>query len=262
MQLLKIEWLKIKNYTTFWVLNGIFVGLYLLWNLGLNQALVKLGSQPINVVNESFRFPGVWGTMGYVYGWFIFFLCMFIIISIANEVTFRTQRQHIIDGFHRLDFLHAKSLLILAMSIATTIMYTLFCLGFGLANGGSGVFDEAHYILYVFIYTLNYLSFAALLTLFIKRTGLSIILFLAYLLLESGISTYVNFRFATKIGNLLPLQASDELLPSKSLAAMKSMVDQASHASAIPEYIFLLVSLVFIALYYFIARRKMLNSDL
>ncbi|HMT36056.1 MAG: ABC transporter permease [Bacteroidetes bacterium] len=262
MQLLKIEWLKIKNYRTFWILIGIFVSLYLIWNYGLNRFFVQMNSNSINFTSESYAFPYVWNTMAYVYSWFIFFLCMFVIISMANEYTFKTQRQHIIDGMHRLDFLHAKSLLILAISLGATLFYTLLCLVFGAICGGSGVFEQIHMVLYVFIYTLNYLAFSALLTLFVKRSGLSIIIFLAYLMLESGIGAFINMKFNTQIGNLLPLQSSDELLPLRSLDKIKSLVSQGNTSSEIPILVFAALSVCFIVLYYVLAKRKILQSDL
>jgi hypothetical protein len=262
MHLLKIEWLKNKNYRTFWILTGIFITLFLLWNIGLSKFVNQLNSGPVKISSESYGFPYVWNTMAYVYSWFAFFLCMFVIISMSNEYTFKTQRQHIIDGMHRLDFLHAKAYLILAISAAATIFYTVACLVFGLIMGGSGIFEQAHMIIYVFVFTLNYLSFVALLTLFVKRAGLSIILFLAYLMIEAGLSTYINFKSGTEAGGFFPLQTSDELLPLRSLSGLKAMVNPGAAGASMPSYYFLIGSILFIAGYYFIARRKMLHSDL
>lgn len=221
-----------------------------------------MNSNSMNFTSESYSFPYVWNTMAYVYSWFVFFLCMFTIISISNEYTFKTQRQHIIDGMHRLDFLHAKVFLILAISLAATLFYTVLCLAFGFITGGTGIFEQIHMIAYVFIFTLNYLSFAALLTLFIKRSGLSIIIFLAYIMLEAGLGAFINMKFSTKIGNCMPLQCSDELLPLRSLDKLKNLVSQGSSASEIPMYVYLILSIGFILLYYFLAKRKMVQSDL
>lgn len=262
MQLLKIEWIKIKRYRTFWILTGIFVVLYLLNNIGVSNVVKEMNNQPVKISRESYAFPYVWNTMGYIYGWFVFFLSFFVIISITNEYSFKTQRQHIIDGMHRIDFLHAKALLILAISLASTLFYTILCMIFGFLFGGTGVFEQAMVIAYVFIYTVNYLSFAALLALFLKKTGLTIILFFTYILIEIGISTYINLKFSTQVGNLLPLQCSDELLPLRSMSFLKSMARQATSSTEISPYLYFGISIAFIFLYYFIARRKMLNSDL
>ena len=78
----------------------------------------------------------------------------------------------------------------------------------------------------------------------------------------TGIGAYINMKFNTKIGNLMPLQSSDELLPLRSLDKIKSLVNQGSSASDIPVFVYVLASLAFIALYYYVARRKMLQSDL
>lgn len=262
MHLLKIEWLKIRNYKTFWILIGIFASLYLLINYILGNIVKSANQGPIKLLDESYSFPFVWNTMAYNYSWLILFLCMFMIISLSNEYTYKTQRQHIIDGMHRVEFIHAKALLIIAISIASTLFYTILCLIFGALVGGSGMFEQAHLILYVFIYTVNYLSFAALIALFIKRTGLSIIIFLAYLMLEAGIGSYINLKLNSYFGNFLPLQVSDELLPSRSIEKLKGMANNMTMSNNAPMISFLIASIIYITLYYFVAKRKMQNSDL
>lgn len=260
MELLKTEWLKIRKYTTFWVLTSLFAGLYLLWNYGVNKSMVSLSAGPMNMMSTTYSFPSVWSNMGFIYGWFVYFLAIFVIISISNEFSFRTHRQHIIDGLHRLDFLHSKSILILGLSIASTLFYIISSLIFGFINGGSSPLDGAEKILYVFVYTLNYLSFSALIAFFIRRSGLSIVILFAYLFLEFIMTKIINWQFDSNFGNLLPLQSSDELLP---LNAMKSFeaIMPGQHADINPM-IYLVASCIYIILYYIIARRKLVTADL
>ena len=80
MQLLFVEWLKLKKYKTFWVLISLFSGLYILWNYGVNSSMVKMGSSPISFITTSYTFPAVWTNMGYVFSWFEIFLSILVII--------------------------------------------------------------------------------------------------------------------------------------------------------------------------------------
>ncbi len=260
MKLLMIEWMKLKKYYTFWILTGIFGLLYILWNYGVGSSMVSIGSGNLAILSKSYSFPQVWSNMGFIYSWFVIFLVVFIIISISNEFTFRTNRQHIIDGMHRLDFLHAKAILILAISIGATLFFYLISLIFGFAFGGGNMFDENYFILYAFIYTLNYLSFAALLTFFVKRSGLSIIFFFAYLLVETILTNVINKKLNTSVGNFTPLQSSDELLPFPLLDSLGKMSGLSQEA--LPAILYVGVSLAYILVYYLVARRKMLQSDL
>ncbi len=260
MNLLKIEWLKLRRYSTFWILSSLFAGLFLLWNYGVNKSFISMGGGAGNLLSSTYSFPQIWGNMGYLYSWFVVFLCVFIIISISNEFAYRTNRQHIIDGMERLDFLHAKALLVLSVTISATAFFILTGFVFGFVNGGGNPFDNFGKVAYVFLYTLNYLSFSAFLTFFIKRSGLSIMLLLAYFLVESIMSGLINWKFNTYVGNLMPLQCSDELLPLNALKAINNLTGNARPDA--PVYLLVACSIVYVGLYYIVLRRKIQTADL
>jgi hypothetical protein len=259
IHLIYIEWLKLRKYTTFWVLVGLFAFLFMAWSYGVSNSFINIGGSSGSLLSGSFTFPDIWDNLGYIYSWFVVFLCVLIIISISNEFAFRTGRQHIIDGMERMEFLHAKSMLILLLSFIATLFFALTTLTMGLMKGGTQPFDHAIKILHVFLYTLNYVSFAALISFFIKRSGLSIMLLLAYFLFESIVSGIINWKFDTYLGNLLFLQCSDELLP---LQVMKTLSSLGQSKPEAPESLLMLFSVIYVGLYYFIVRRKLMHSDL
>lgn len=257
--LLFIEWLKLKKYTTFWVLSTLFAGLFLLWNYGISSNVVKMGSGPVDLISSSYSFPAVWANMGFVYSWFVFFLAFLVIISIANEFSFRTHRQHVIDGMHRLNVIQAKVLLILTLSLFATAFYFLSALVFGAVNGGGNPLSGMEHSLYVMLYTVNYLSFAGLLAFLLRRTGLAVVLLFAYLLAETMLGKLINWQTSSQWGNLLPLQCSDELLP---LPMMKSLGGMMPGTTAdLPVMVYVFTSLLYIGLYYLLIRRKFLRND-
>ena len=256
--LMKIEWMKLKSYPTFWILIGLFVSLFLLANYGQYKSFVSLGSGPMNLVSSSYSFPQVWDNVGFTYSWFVIFLSVFVIISVSNEFTFRTGRQHVIDGLERLDYLHAKMILILIISIMSTVFFALVSLLFGLIGGGGNPLPHAERILYVLIFTINYLSFVALLAFLMKRSGLAIILFLAYLIFEFFVMKFINWKFSTFVGTLLPLQSSDELLPMPILNTLSN----ATGGIATPIMYSVAMSFFYISSYYLILRSKFLKSDM
>lgn len=261
--LLDIEWLKIKRYRTFWVLIGLFVLLLPLWNYEVAKGIISVGGGPqgINFLSTAYDFPGVWGNMGWWGSIFIMFLSILVIILTTNEYTFRTHRQNVIDGWSRMQFYHAKVGMVLALSVLATVYLFIIGAVFGVVNSGSfsGMFSEFQQILYFFLLSVDYLGFALFIALWIKRSGLAISLFLLYcLIVENILKFFINSKMDFKLGNFLPLQSSDELLPFPLMRMMQSAMGKSTDISM--TY-YVIVTLVWCAIYYFAGRRMLQRSD-
>lgn len=262
MKLLSIEWLKIRRYRTFWILSGLFLIFLPLWNYEIANGVIKMGGGGINILSQAYTFPEVWGNLGWWGSIFILFLAILIITLTCNEFSFKTHRQNVIDCWSRMDFFQSKVLLVLSFSLLTTLF--VFLLGgiFGISISGStsGMFSHLEALGYFFILTLNYLGAALFIALWIRRSGLAISLYLLYaMIIEYAASSIINHATDTKIGNLLPLQASDELLP---FPLMKMAASMMGSKTSLPDYTYVIASVVWIAIYYFAARSMMLKRDL
>ncbi len=266
MRLFKIEWLKLKKYRTFYILSGLFMFVAVLINYAVNKEMFNIktnngpaGKQSFGLFSNDYTFPQVYENVVFWFGWAIIFLCVLVIINISNEYSFKTQRQSIIDGFSRIDFLHSKVALIIGINVALTVFYFIVTLIFGIANGDTQIFDGAKYILYMFLCGMNYLSFAALITLFIKRSGLSIMILFSYIFFESIIKLIIDNFTQYNIGKFLPLDSSDSLLatPFSTMAAMMKGNENDKSTT-----IMVAMSVLYILGYYFIARLRMQKADL
>jgi hypothetical protein len=260
--ILAIEWLKIRRYRTFWVLVGLFAVLLALWNYQISRNQVQMGADTMNVLSNTYNFPDVWSNLGWWGGVFVLFLSILVITLTCNEFTFKTHRQNVIDGWSRLDFYHAKVALVATVCIVTTIYVFLLGLLFGFSNGGTmkGMVDGIEKMGYFFILLLNYLGASLFIALWLRRSGLSIALFLFYaLIIEYSIAAAINHYSNSKYGNLMPLQCSDELLP---FPLVKMAANMMSSKPAIPDYVYVLVSCGWIIIYYFAGRRLILKRDL
>lgn len=262
MNLLFIEWLKIKRYRSFWILTGLFFTLLPLWNYEIYSGVLKMGGGNINILSQAYSFPEVWGNLGWWASIFIIFLAILVITLTCNEFSFRTHRQNIIDGWNRLAFFHAKVLLVLSLSVGTTLFMYLLGSIFGLSISGSvsGLFSNIAPLGYFFVLSLNYLGAALFIALLIRKGGMAISLFLFYtMIVEAALSPLINHFSNTKIGNLLPLQASDELLP---FPLMKMAENLMGAKDGFSPMVYVLTSLLWISLYYFAGRRLMQQRDL
>lgn len=262
-ELLAIEWLKIKRYRTFWVLTGFFIVLLPLLNYQILRGMVNFGGSGgngINLLSQSYSFPAVWGNLAFWGSIFIIFLAILVIILTTNEFTFKTHRQNIIDGLTRLQFYHAKVYIVIILSLSATLYLFLLGICFGYNNSGSfhSIFSEINKLFYFFLLSVNYLGFALLIGLWIRRSGLAIGLFLLYaLIIENILSGLLNWTFASKPGQYLPLQASDDLLPLPLMKLAKDFL-----ATAEPSSLSLvLATICWCTIYYFAGRNLLLKSD-
>jgi ABC-2 type transport system permease protein len=259
--LLAIEWLKLKRYNTFWILIFFFVVLLPLWNYCILSGAVNIGGNGIKLLNQTYSFPGVWGNIGFWGSLFLVLLSILIIILTANEFTFRTQRQNVIDGWSRLQFYHAKILLVIVFSLAATLYVFILGAIFGYANSGSfnSMFDGMEKVFYFFLFSLNYLGFALLTGILIRRSGLSIGMFLLYIFIVKnilkGILNYTNHDW--NIGNYLPLQSSSELLPFPLFEMFKGLMKQSPQ----PFTLYVSASIAWAIVYYFAGRQILLKRD-
>jgi ABC-2 type transport system permease protein len=258
--LLYIEWLKIKRYLTFWVLIALFALILPLWNYAVSHGFIQIGNGDINVLNKVYSFQYIWENIGFWTSLFVIFLSVLVIILTTNEYQFRTNRQNIIDGLTRLQFFHGKWIMVISLSILTTLYVFIVGVLFAANNGSMSEFPgHIEKLFYVFVLTLNYYSFSLLLSFFFKRSGITMGIFFLYcMFIETLMKSYVNYRFETNIGNYMPLQCSDELLPFPILDLIKSLAKMDAAPNSTP---YLVASFVWIIIYYIIGRIKLMRSD-
>ena len=263
-ELLAIEWLKIKRYRTFWVLAGLFLLLLPLWNYEVANGLIKLGGDgknSINFLSTAYSFPQVWGNIGFWGSLFINFLSILIIIMTTNEYAYRTNRQNVIDGWSKMQFYHAKVLLVVVLSFTATLFVFILGAVFGGINSGSlsGLFSEFGKVGYFFLLSLDYLGFALFIAIWIRRSGLAIGLFILYsMVIENILKGVINHYMDLPYGNLLPLQASDELLPFPLMQMAKAMI---TGGTSISMTTYTLMAACWCVVYYYVGRVLLLRND-
>ncbi len=263
IHLLKIEWLKVKNYRTFWILMILFLlslfGInyitYYIWSHTTSnapaQAQAFIGEPP-------FQFPYVWKTITYWSGFLLFIPGLLIIISVTNEYSFKTHRQNIIDGLSRTQFIMIKIILTIIISLISTIAVFLIALMFGISEGGGSIsFDNVEYIAYFFIQAVTYSAIGLLFSLLFKRSGISIgVFFLFVAVLERMVSAITN-HYIDGVGDYFPLRASSNLIP---FPFFKNAVKMITKEPNIPYL--LIASGIYLLAYYFICKRKFETDDL
>ncbi|MBK8608998.1 MAG: ABC transporter permease [Chitinophagaceae bacterium] len=273
INLLKIEWLKIKSYTGFILLSsffalGVLTTNYIVYAFKKNVIDKVEGSQLL-FSGSPFDFDAVWKTVSYYGGYFLMLPALLMVILISNEYSYKTHRQNIIDGWSRFEFLKVKLGLALVFALASTLVIVLTALLFGAFSGTAFSVNGFANVGYFFLKALTYNLVAILISILVKKSGVAIALFFIYTIFENGVSLLLFF-LAIKlkkdsnldlgnIGNYLPMNASDGLLtsPFEQFQGMAKSVLPTDY-----NMLVLAFALVYVIVFYLWSRNRILKSDL
>jgi ABC-2 type transport system permease protein len=262
LHLLKIEWLKIKYYRTFWILSALFaLSLYgvneIVYTAQQNAFSSQPGAQMI-IGTPPFQFPEVWHTVSYISSYLLFFPGLIIIILMTNEFSYKTHRQNIIDGLSRTQFIYVKMMLCVLIALASTIIVFLVALYFGISENNAGFsLQNIQYIAMFFIQTLSYTSVALMIATLFRRSGIAIGVYFLYAeVLDQLMSIAGNYYF-NNAGRYLPLESNDNLIPFPLFKNAKDRIIEPANVNYM-----LITAAVYLAFYFFLCKRKMETADL
>ena len=211
LRLLRIEFLKVKTYKTFWA----FLGIYALLILLFSGAASKMDPAQYDPTASIFSFPEIWHNLAYMASYLNILLGILIILLISNEFTFKTFRQNVIDGLSRDEAVTAKFLFIGAIAFTCILFLLLYGLTRGFTAGHfdhvGQIFEQIHFLLRLFVQIAGYMSIAAVLAFLIKRAALSIV---AYLIYVVALERILRFRIPDEIERYLPVHVLDSLVPA------------------------------------------------
>lgn len=221
-----------------------------------------------------YQFPNIWEFFPWVASWFNLLLAILVIVMTGNEYSFRTFRQHVVDGFSRSQLLSGKALLILMIGVYSVLMVLLFSLIFGFifsSDYSDGAFINKTYILLVyFVQAIAYMSAGFFLVVLFRNTALAIVLFILYRLIIEPVARLffqpeARLYFPMKvISNLTPmpefLSISSGKQPGTDQVDTLSFREMGFMAEDLPVITNLLLATgymaIFIALAYWLLRKR------
>ncbi len=222
-RIIKTEWLKIKNYPAFWWVFGItaltypgvnYLFLYVYYDITKQKSTA--GQVLKALMGNPFSLPEGWRTMAFFSSFFIYIPAIVVIMLITNEYTYRTNRQNIIDGWSRKNFMTAKMIDVLLLSAIVTILYTVVVLFIGLSNtniNATGKWDLTYYIGLVLLQTFSQLSIAFTVGMLLRKAFIALAIFTFYSVIVEPIAVNVlHYKYNTEIGKFFPMEISDRLL--------------------------------------------------
>lgn len=213
-----LDWKKFKSNTTVLVLLVIYCLLAPILLLISKEKLKKLPSF-FPVADSYYEFPTVWEYQGYIGGnWLVFYLLGFIIIYIiTSEESNRTMRQNIITGLTKRDFFISKLITIIIIAFCASILYAFSTVIIGIMHTDGYdlelILDNNFAILKYFLITVGYLSFAMLLSIFIRRSMLTLVVYFFYPVLEMILMLIHVYYIPNESRNYWPLNSIEDLHP-------------------------------------------------
>ena len=214
IRLLRIEAAKVMYNRPFWVMLGLYFFLFAIVAYAIANIELQMQDMPQDLsMFPIMEFPDIWHNITYLGGFFNLILAFIVIMVTANEYTFRTLRQHLIDGLTRVEFLGSKYLLILCLSTLLTLFMGVLALIFGFANTEAASMGKAlegsMFLIAFFVQTFAYLSLAMFFALLLRKAVFSIGLFVLYTWLIEKIPGWIlDYEFL----QYLPSKAMDRLI--------------------------------------------------
>ncbi|MBS1754200.1 MAG: ABC transporter permease [Ferruginibacter sp.] len=270
--LLKIEWLKLKNYTAFIVMTifflvGVFALNYIVYTVNKNIVRNVPGAGLVSF--SPYNFPNTWQSTSYATGFILVLPALLLLMLFTNEYSFKTHRQNIIDGLSRQQFISIKFVMAFIFALVATLLVFISALLFGLASGTSFSFQGIENVGYFFLKALSYNLIAILFSVLVKRTGFAIGIFFIYLGAENIMSQLLNVLSIKlknenkidigNIGDYLPMNAADSLLafPDNPIKSMSKTIMPTDYT-----WVVFILAVVYIVVFYLWSRHKFINADL
>ena len=221
--LLKIEFIKLRKQTYFWVIAAFIIVFFSLITfkfatLNLKVSFLFPNSNDI-VTSKFFIFPNIWQTIAWIASWFNHFLAFLIIIYVSNEFTNKTYRQLVVSGMKKSQLINSKILVIFLLPILLFILILIFSIIFGnvyTANKNICIFSGSIYLFTYYLQAISYMLIALLLVLIFKKPGISIMMYINLLLLEFTFRFWLTTTTLKSIIYFLPIKAISLLTPRPS----------------------------------------------
>lgn len=206
---------------------------------GIAALQFKVGVSNLRVAEQGiFDFPYIWHFNTYIAAILKIFLAIVIVSLVANEYSYGTIKQNLIDGLSKKEFVLSKFLMIACLAAASTLFVFFLSMTLGLCFSAtrelSSFFSQWEYLLAYFVKLLGFFSFCLFLSVLIRRSAFALgFLFLWYIFesITGGILVYILFpegKMAYYFNMLLPLEAMSNLIvePFTRLSMVKSIGTQ------------------------------------
>lgn len=169
-----------------------------------------------------FNFPFIWHFNTYIAASLKFFLAIVIVSMMANEYTYGTLKQNLIDGLSKKEFIQSKVLTVMLFAAVSTVFIFILSLILGYSFSSytelSIVFSDLQYIGAYFIKIAAFFSFCLFIGILIKRSAFALGFVVLWVMIEQIIAGLLYWLFfdtkqaLNKAMQFFPLESMSNLI--------------------------------------------------
>jgi ABC-type transport system involved in multi-copper enzyme maturation permease subunit len=224
-----------------------------------------------------FNFPFIWHFNTYIAAVLKFFLAIVIVSMMANEYSYGTLKQNLIDGMSKQEFVLSKFLTVILFALTSTVFIFVMSLILGYSFSSYTelgiVFSGLEYLLAYFVKLIGFFSFCLFLGVLVKRSAFAIGFLFVWNIIEGIAKGLLTFKIfpksdtAAHIMQFFPLEAMSNLIvePFTRLSIIKSIKTTIGD-NDIKDYdvhfTSILIVLVWTALFIFLSYKIIKKRDL
>jgi ABC-2 type transport system permease protein len=233
---------------------------------------IKLGDLGV------FNFPFIWHATTWFTAWFKLFLSIVVVSMIANEYSYGTLKQNLIDGLSKKEFVLTKFLTITLFSAISTLFVFVTSLILGLCfssyNEIGIICTDLSYFLAYFLKLVCFFSFCIFVALLVRRSAFALGFLFLWWIAEFIIQYQLLRRIFTdpvtadNVANLLPFGAMGVLIknPIPRFHAYQALEKQFTQHIVVRDYSVhwyeLLIVLAWIAIFMVLSYKLLQKRDL
>tara|TARA_B100000795_G_scaffold130321_1_gene97233 strand:- start:22266 stop:23105 length:840 start_codon:yes stop_codon:yes gene_type:complete len=239
LRLLSIELDKIKRNKAAKVITLVYGSLILGISLIASYEFDFAGINFRIADQGIFNFPFIWHFNGFMASWLKIFFAIVIVSIVANEYSYNTLKQNLIDGLSKKEFIASKFLAVLLFSVISCLFLFIVSMTLGLVFSDFTeigiIFSDLQYMLGYFIKLITFFSFCMFLGIWIKRSAFALGFLGVWQVFEAMIYIFFSWLKNKKdidlidnVYNLLPLNAMSDLIvePFTRLGAVQTLANQ------------------------------------
>lgn len=224
-----------------------------------------------------FNFPFIWHFNTYIAAILKFFLAIVIVSMMANEYSYGTLKQNLIDGLSKKEFIWSKFLTVVLFAFASTVFVFIMSLILGLSfssyNEFGIIFSDLEYLLAFFVKLTGFFSFCLFLGILVKRSAFALGFLLVWNIFEGiakGLLIFKLFPDSTvgfTIMKFFPLEAMSNLIiePFTRLSVVKNIGTQIGVENTKDygvHYYSIIIVLIWTFLFIFLSYKLLKKRDL
>jgi ABC-type transport system involved in multi-copper enzyme maturation permease subunit len=224
-----------------------------------------------------FNFPFIWHFNTYVAAWLKFFLAIVIVSMMANEYSYGTLKQNLIDGLSKKEFILSKFLTVVLFALASTVFVFVMSLILGYCFSSYTefgiIFSDLDYLLAFFVKLTGFFSFCLFLGILVKRSAFALGFLLVWNIIEAiargtlAFKIFPNSDTDKKITQFFPLESMSNLIanPGPRLSVVKNIGSQMgieTENNFSVDYFAVFIVLIWTFLFIYFSYKLLKNRDL